>query len=78
MFTFGHPSIKKDAIKFERVQRRFMRMLLLHEGLSYRERFGRRGLYSLERKRQKDDLIEVYKIMSGLDTVNTQCIYPPG
>lgn len=58
MFRFK----RKDAIKLERVQKRFMRML--PEELEPRERLRRIRLYSLQR-RVRGDLIEVYKGMRG-------------
>ena len=36
------------------------------EKLSYRERLNRLGLYSLEHRRMRGDLIEVYKITMGI------------
>lgn len=53
---------RKDAIKLERVQNRFMRML--PEELEPRERLRRIRLYSLQ-KRVRGDLIEAYKGMRG-------------
>ena len=41
----------KDIIKLERVQKRFTRMLLGLDGLSYKERLNRLGLFSLARRR---------------------------
>eukprot|EP00061_Rhincodon_typus_P017537 g46265.t1 len=60
-------SYKKDVIKLERVQKRFTRMLSGMEGLSYKERLDRLGLFSLERRRLRGHLREVHKIMKGID-----------
>lgn len=38
---------RKDTIKLQRAQRRFERLLPGLEGLNYRERLGRLGLYFL-------------------------------
>ncbi|XP_059843914.1 P-selectin glycoprotein ligand 1 isoform X2 [Hypanus sabinus] len=73
---FWSPNYWKDINKVERVQRRFTRMLLGLEKMSYRERLNRLGLYSLERRRMKGDLIEVYKVMMGIDRVNASRLFP--
>ena len=49
------------------MQKRFTRMLPGFDGLSYKERLDRLGLFSLECRRLRGDLIEVYKIMRGID-----------
>ena len=40
------PEYRKDSIKLERVQKRFTRMLPGLDGLSYKERLDRLGLFS--------------------------------
>ena len=60
---FWSPYYRKDTIKLERAQKRLTRMLLGLDGLSYKERLDRLGLFSLERRRLRGDLIEVCKII---------------
>lgn len=48
---------RKGVIKLESVQRKCMWMLPRLEGLSYTERFGRLGLYSVECRLLRGDLI---------------------
>eukprot|EP00061_Rhincodon_typus_P012377 g38072.t1 len=66
----------KDIINLERVQKRFPRMLPGMEDLSYKERLDRLGLFSLEHRRLRGDLIEVYNIMRGVDRVDGDCLFP--
>ena len=70
---FWSPDYRKDIIQLERVQKRFTRML---DGLSYKERLDKLGLFSLERRRLRGDLIEVYKIMRGIDQLDSQYLFP--
>lgn len=51
-------------------------MLPRLEGLSYRERLCKLRCYSLEHRRMTGDIIEVYKIMRGIDRVDAQCVLP--
>jgi len=60
------------------VQKIFTRMLPGLDGLSYKERLDRLGLFSLEHRRLRGDLIEVYKIMRGIDKVDSQHLFPKG
>ena len=63
-------------IALEGVQRRFTRMLPGMEHLSYGERLGRLGLFSLEQRKLRGDLIEVYKIMRDMDRVDREQLFP--
>ncbi|XP_059510326.1 adenylate kinase 2, mitochondrial isoform X1 [Stegostoma tigrinum] len=73
---FWSPYYRKDVEALERVQRRFTRMLPGLEGLSYEERLTELGLFSLERRRKRGDLIKVYKIMRGMGRVDSQRPFP--
>eukprot|EP00061_Rhincodon_typus_P015150 g42669.t1 len=46
------------------------------EGLSYQDKLDGLEFYSLERRRLRGHLIEVYKIMKGIDKVNSKGLFP--
>ena len=73
---FWSPHYRKDGIAMEGVKRRFIRMLPGMEHLSYKERSGRLVLFSLEQRRLRGDLIEVFKIMRGMDRVDREQLFP--
>ena len=58
---------KKDCISIENVQRRATRMEHSIRHLNYSDRLRELGLPSLQYIRARADLIEVYKILNGID-----------
>ena len=46
------------------------------DGFSYKERMDRLGLFCLGRRRLRGDLTEVYKIMRGIDQLDSQHLFP--
>ncbi|GCC19456.1 hypothetical protein chiPu_0000004 [Chiloscyllium punctatum] len=75
---FWSPHLRKDILALERVQRRFTRMIPGMVGLTYEERLRILGLYSLELRRLRGDLIEQYKIIHGLERVDARKLFPLG
>jgi ribonuclease P/MRP protein subunit RPP40 len=66
------PHLEKDIEVLERVQRRMTRMVEGCKDLSYERRLKKIGLTTLETRRVRADLIEVYKIFKGLDRVEVK------
>ena len=54
----------------EGVQRRESKIIPSLRNLSYEERFKRLGMFSLRRKRLMWDVIEVFKMIHGIDKVS--------
>jgi ribonuclease P/MRP protein subunit RPP40 len=59
------PHLRKDIDMIERVQRRATKMIEGFRDLSYEERLERTGLISLEKRRVRGDLIQVFKFIKG-------------
>jgi len=62
---FWAPQFKKVEELLERVQQRAMRMMRGLEHLSYEERLRDLGLYSLKKRRLREDLVSAYKHLKG-------------
>ena len=66
---FWSPQFRKDIDARERVQRRATRLILGLARLSYVERLKETGLYTLERRRLRADMMQMFKIMKGMDKI---------
>jgi hypothetical protein len=63
------PFLVSDISKVERVQRYFTRRLPGFQEFSYMERLSRLGLETLEQRRIRYDLIEVFKIVKNMSVL---------
>ena len=64
------PYLRKDIDELEKVQKRMTRLVPELSNLKYEERCKRLGIYPLEKRRLRGDLIETYKIIHGLENLD--------
>jgi len=60
---------QKDKKLLEKVQHHFTRLFADLRNLTYDERLHKLGLWTLEERRNRTDLLEVFKLKSGLSSV---------
>ena len=64
---FWSPQFRKDRDAIERVQRRATRSIPGRARLSYEERLKETGLYKPERRQLRGDMMEMFKIIKGIN-----------
>ena len=64
---FWSPSYRMDIKSLESIQRRMTKMIFNIRNLPYEDRLRKLKLHSLERRRVRGDLIEVFKWMTGVN-----------
>lgn len=69
------PFLRKDIDSLERVQRRATKMITECKGQSYESRLKTLGLISLEDRRTRGDLIQVFKLIKGIDNVEYSTLF---
>ena len=68
--------IKKYRIVIENVQRRAARLVRSRNNLSYPERLRTLGMPTLEYRRLRADIVQVYKILNDIDKVDRTKLFP--
>jgi len=63
------PYYEKDKLLLERVQHRFTRMIPGLKKLPYETRLQHLGLWTLEERRNRSDLLEVFRMYKGLSLI---------
>jgi len=69
------PHYQKDKQLLEKVQHRFTRLFPDLRSLCYQDRLKRLGLWSLEERRNRADLLEVFKLKAGLTNISLQTFF---
>ena len=64
------PYLRKDIDNIERVQHRATKLIGECAGLSYKDRLHRVGLTTLEKRRLRGDLLQVFKLIKGIDNID--------
>ena len=62
--------MRKDVIKLEKVQHRATKLIPALRNKSYEDRLTDLNLFSLEKRRIRGDMIEVWKIISGHENLD--------
>ena len=65
----------KDKELLERVQHRFTRMVPGMRSLAYEERLEELRIWALEERRNRADLIEVFKILKGFTSIDPKGLF---
>ena len=71
------PHYKMDKQKIERVQRRATKLIEDIKHLSYEERLYNLNMPSLQRHRSRGDMIDTYKIVTGIYDVDKETFFKP-
>ena len=69
------PYYQKDISELEKVQRRMTKLVPELKDLDYETRCSRLGITILEKRRQRGDLIESYKILNGMENIDYQTFF---
>jgi len=69
------PHYIKDKEKLEKIQHRFSKLIPELKDLPYKDRIERLGLWTSEERRNRADLIEVYKRHRGLSKVSFETFF---
>lgn len=69
---------RQDVSKLQRLWKYFTSILPGLEGLSYKQSLDRLGLFSLEQRKLRCNLIEDYEHIRGLDKVKSHSLFFPG
>lgn len=70
-----NPYLKKDIECIEKIQRRSTKLVHGFDKMPYEQRLKALGLYSLQRRRLRGDLIETYKILTCKEKIKSDQLF---
>ena len=70
-----HPYLAKDIQRLEKVQQRATKLVQSIQHLPYEQRLVELNLYSLAQRRQRGDMITVYKILNGMIDIQADKLF---
>ncbi len=65
-----NPWTQQDKDILEKVQRRVVAMVSGQRGVTYEERLEKLEMTTLKERRHRDDMLQVFKILTGKDNVD--------
>ena len=72
---FWSPTLKKDIARLERVQARATKLIPSIRHMGYQRRLKALGLFTLETRRLRGQLIEVFKILRGFENIDYEHLF---
>jgi hypothetical protein len=73
--TIWYPHHRKDIESIEKVQMRATRILSEIKHLNYEERLKTLNLPTLAHRRRRDDMIQTFKIIKGLEDIHVERLF---
>ena len=70
-----YPYTKKNKKLIENIQRRATRMIPELKGLSYTDRLQHLKLFSMDYRRKRGDMIQLFKILNGFENIDAQTMF---
>ena len=69
------PHMEKDKKVIEKVQARATKLIPSIQHLTYEERLRRLNLTTMEKRRERGDIIQTYRIMNQIDRINPDTLF---
>ena len=70
-----NPNTVRDKIRLESIQRRATKLVKNITDLSYEQRLRKLGIPTLQYRRERADMIQVYKILHGFDRIDPSMFF---